>query len=178
VLHRNEQPRLDKIPMAIFDTMENIKKIAFPSNVKLAFAHDDFDLARNFLREYDGNQATFNSYRREVERLLQWAWLIQEKSILQLSRLDVEEYLNFCKKPPLHWISTAKVPRFIEQDGLRTPNPAWRPFVVTVSKVAARKGVNPDPKTYLFSDRAFKEIFAVLSSFYNYLIIEVTCPVF
>jgi len=166
------QARLDKIPMAIFDTMENIKKVAFPSNIKLAFANDDFELARNFLREYDGSQATFNSYRREVERLLQWAWLIQEKSILQLSRLDLEEYLNFCKKPPLYWISTAKVPRFIEQNGLRTPNPAWRPFVVTVSKVAMRKGINPDPKAYLFSDRAFKEIFAVLSSFYNYLIIE------
>ena len=172
-MKRNDQQTIsEKIPMAIFDTIKTIKKITLSSHRQLSFANHDFEMARNFLREYDGNEATFNSYRREVERLLQWAWLIQEKSILQLSRLDIEEYLNFCKKPPLHWISIAKAPRFIEQDGLRTPNPTWRPFVVTVSKVAAREGVNPDPKSYLLSDRAFKEIFSVLSSFYNYLIIE------
>lgn len=160
------------IPVAIFDTIHTIKNITLPSNVNLPFAQDDFELARHFLKEYDGNGATFNSYRREVERLLQWAWLIQKKSILKLSRLDMEAYLNFCKKPPLNWIATAKVSRFIEQDGLRTPNPTWRPFVVTVSKIAAKQGVKLDPGAYLFSDRAFKEIFSVLSSFYNYLIIE------
>ena len=159
-------------PLAIFDTMKTIKKITLPSHVKLAFAHDDFELARNFLREYDGNEATYNSYRREVERLLQWAWLVQKKSIISLSRIDMEAYFNFCKKPPLHWIATAKAPRFIEQDGLRIPNPAWRPFVVTVSKTLARQGISPDPKLYSFSDRAFKEVFAVLSSFYNYLIVD------
>ena len=159
-------------PVAIFDTVQNIKKITPPSHLKLTFANEDFELARNFLREYDGNDATYNSYRREVERVLQWAWLIPKKSILKLSRLDMEEYLNFCKSPPLHWIAIAKVPRFIDQDGLRVPNSAWRPFVVTVSKIEARQGVNPDPKEYSFSDRAFKEIFSVLGSFFNYLIIE------
>src|SRR3990167_1201903 len=160
------------MPVAIFDTVQNIKKINLPSHIKLTFANEDFELARNFLREYDGNDATYNSYRREVERLLQSAWLIQKKSILKLSRLDMEEYLKFCKSPPLHWIATAKVPRFIEQNGIRIPNSAWRPFVVTVSKVAARQGVTPQPKEYLMSDRAFKEIFSVLGSFFNYLIIE------
>ena len=161
-----------RIPQAIFDTMDNIKSITLPSTIKLPFAHDDFELARNFLREYDGNEATFNSYRREIERLMQWAWLIQKKSMIQLTRLDMETYLNFCKKPPLNWIATAKVSRFINQDGVRVPHPDWRPFVITVSKVAARQGAIPDPKVYLLSDRAFKEVFAVLSSFYNYLIID------
>ena len=160
------------LPLAIFDTIKTIKKITFPSHIKQEFAKKDFELARSFLREYDGNEATYNSYRREVERILQWAWLIQNKSIISLSRIDMEAYFNFCKKPPLHWIATAKVTRFIEQDGQRVPNSAWRPFVVTVSKTVARQGISPDPKLYLFSDRAFKEIFVVLSSFYNYLIID------
>jgi len=168
----DQKTALHEIPLAIFDTIHTIKKITLSSHITLEFANNDFELARNFLREYDGNEATYNSYRREVERLLQWAWLIQKKSILKLSRIDIEDYLNFCKSPPLHWIATAKVPRFIEQDGLRVPNVAWRPFVVTVSKIAARQGVNPNPKEYAFSDRAFKEIFSVLSSFFNYLIIE------
>jgi hypothetical protein len=100
---------LDEIPLAIFDTIKTIKKITLPSHISLAFAHNDFESARNFLREYDGNEATYNSYRREVERLLQWSWLIQKKSILQLSRLDIENYFNFCRKPPLHWITIAKM---------------------------------------------------------------------
>src|SRR3990167_9854717 len=134
---KNDQKKivLDETPLAIFDTINTIKKITVPSHIKLTFANHDFELTRNFLREYDGNEATYNSYRREVERLLQWAWLIQRKSILNLSRIDLEDYLNFCKSPPLHWIATAKVPRFIEQDGLRVQNAAWRPFVVTVSKI-------------------------------------------
>lgn len=161
------QHNLATTPLAIFDTINTIKKITLPSHIKLTFANNDFELARNFLREYDGNIATYNSYRREVERLLQWAWLIQKKSILALSRFDMENYLNFCKHPPLHWITTAKVSRFIEKDGVRIPNNAWRPFVVTVSKVAARRGETPDPEEYLMSDRAFKEIFSVLGSFFN-----------
>jgi site-specific recombinase XerD len=170
--NNHQKTPTDKIPLAIFDTIQTIKKINLSPHITLEFAKHDFELARNFLREYDGVEATFNSYRREVERLLQWAWLVQKKSIIKLSRIDMEEYLNFCKCPPLHWIATAKVPRFIEQDGARIPNSAWRPFVVTVSKIAARQGVNPNPKEYAFSDRAFKEIFSVLGSFFNYLIIE------
>ena len=171
---KNDQKKavLHETPLAIFDTIHTIKKITLSSHITLEFANNDFELARNFLREYDGNEATYNSYRREVERLLQWTWLLQKKSILKLSRIDMEDYLNFCNSPPLHWIATAKVPRFIEQDGLRVPNVTWRPFVVTVSKIAARQGVNPNPKEYVFSDRALKEVFSVLGSFFNYLIIE------
>ena len=160
------------MPLAIFDTINNFKQGTVSPHIMLEFASNDFELTRNFLREYDGNQATFNSYRREVERLLQWSWLIQKKSILKLSRVDMESYLDFCKKPPIHWIANAKVSRFVEQEGLRIPNPEWRPFVVTVSKVETRQGIIPDPKKYSFSNRAFKEIFSVLGSFFNYLIID------
>lgn len=155
-----------------FDTIKNIKRIECPASIKLAFDRNDFDTTRNFLRQYDGNLQTFNSYRREIERLLQWCWLIKKKSILNLKRIDIEEYLEFCKRPPLSWIGTAKVPRFIEQGGKRIPNETWRPFVVTVSKIQARQGVLPDPKKYSLSEKAFKEIFAVLGSYFKFLIIE------
>jgi site-specific recombinase XerD len=171
---KNEQKKtiLSETPLAFFDTINTIKKITPPSHIQLPFANNDFNLARDFLKEYDGNAATFNSYRREVERLLQWAWLIQKKSVLKLTRADLEIYLNFCRKPPLQWITTAKVSRFIENNGLRIPNPDWRPFVVTVNKINTKQGVKPNPHDYVLSDRAFKEIFAVLGSFFNYLIID------
>ena len=159
-------------PLPLFDTLKNIKKIQMPSNIKSRFAENDFDATRSFLREYDGNQATFNSYRREIERLLQWAWGIQKKSILALGREDIEEYIEFCKKPPISWIGIAKVPRFIEKEGARSPNPAWRPFVATINKSLVKKGEAPNIKKHALSEKAFKEIFAILNSFYNFLIHE------
>jgi site-specific recombinase XerD len=155
-----------------FDTISSIKNLKLPNNIKLQFAMNDFDAACTFLKEYDGNQATFNSYRREIERILQWSWIIQKKSILKLRRDDIESYITFCKKPPTSWIGVAKVARFIECDGERKPNPAWRPFVATINKIAVKKGKKPDKNNYDLSEKAIREIFAILSSFYNFLIQE------
>lgn len=160
------------LPLPIFDTISNIKKLNLSINQYPIFSLNDFKAAHSFLKEYDGNQATFNSYRREVERLLQWSWLIQKKSILQLKRNDIETYVSFCKAPPITWIGTAKVPRFIEENNNRKPNPKWRPFVATVSKSANKKGKSPDIKKYSLSEKAVREIFTILSSFYNFLIQE------
>jgi len=160
------------LPLAVFDTMIKIKKLKLPSSIKFDFAKNDFEAARDFLKEYDGNQSTFNSYRREIERLLQWSWLMQKKSVLKIARDDIESYINFCKNPPVTWIGVAKVARFIEKDGLRIQNSAWRPFVATISKTATKKGKNPNTNKYSLSEKAVREIFAVLSSFYNFLIQE------
>jgi len=37
-------------------------------------AGDDYVSALQFLVSYGGSTATFNAYRRELERLLQWSW--------------------------------------------------------------------------------------------------------
>jgi len=78
----------------------------------------------------------------------------------------------FCQSPPATWIGTKKAPRFIEKNGWRIPNAEWRPFVVTVSKSDHRKGKKPNIKDYELSSTAVKDIFAILSSFYNFLIQE------
>ena len=36
------------IPLALFDTIKNIKKIQLLSDIKLSFAHNDFDAAKFF----------------------------------------------------------------------------------------------------------------------------------
>ena len=129
-------------------------------------------MALDFLMQYDGSKATFNCYRREVERLLQWSWLIQEKSVLDLKRQDIEAYVKFCMKPPRSWISLQKAPRFKDKNGKRVPNSDWRPFIMTVSKMAANKGELPDKKNYSIAQKTIQEIFVALGSFYNYLLIE------
>jgi site-specific recombinase XerD len=158
-----------RLPKPLLDTLAHLP--GQQASADWAFT-EDFTQSKAFLLSYDGSEATFNAYRREVERLLQWSWLIAEKSIKDIRRADIESYLSFCQSPPLAWINTKKAPRFMDKEGIRIPNPEWRPFVATVSKAAHRKGQAPQPKNYELSQTALKEIFAILSSFYNFLIQE------
>ncbi|NER93493.1 MAG: site-specific integrase [Symploca sp. SIO1B1] len=132
----------------------------------------DFRVSVDFLLAYEGSLGTFNSYRREVERLLQWVWRVKSNSLKDISRKEIEEYLSFCKKPPKTWIGLRKYRRFISQDGVRVPNSKWRPFVATVSKVAYRNGERPDKKAFELSPDSTRELFAILSSFFGYLLSE------
>lgn len=125
-----------------------------------------------FLQSYNGSQATFNSYRREVERLLQWSWFVQEKTLPELRRLDIEEYLEFCQRPPLAWIGTKQVARFKNSQGQRICNPDWRPFVSQITKVESQQGQIADNKDFKLSQKSLQAVFSVLSTFFNYLLQE------
>jgi site-specific recombinase XerD len=125
-----------------------------------------------FLNSYNGSQATFNSYRREVERLLQWSWFIQGKNLPELRRLDVEQYLDFCQQPPLAWIGTKQVARFKNNQGQRSTNPDWRPFVCQVSKLESQMGRQADSRHFKLSQKSLQAIFSILSTFFNYLLQE------
>ena len=74
--------------------------------------------------------------------------------------------------PPIAWIATKRVARFKDKEGLRVINPDWRPFVVSVSKMEHKRGIKPDKNNYQLSQKAIQEIFTVLSSFYQYLLLE------
>lgn len=158
------------IPLPVIDGIKQINHTKFKSD-SIINKNDLYSILE-YLQQYDGNQATFESYRREVERLLQWSSLIAKKSILELKRQDIQEYIEFCLDPPLSWIGTKRVPRFIERGGIRLANPNWRPFVATISKQDYKLGKKPDKKKYSLSQKAIQEIFTVLSSFYNFLLLE------
>ena len=132
----------------------------------------DLEFALKFLISYNGSTATFNSYRREIERLLQWAWFIHCRSVVTLKREDIEQYISFCQSPPLHWIGIKNVARFQYRQGSRVANPAWRPFVHTVTKQEHQLGHHVNPKAFTLSQAAIKAVFAILSSFFNYLVQE------
>ena len=96
----------------------------------------------------------------------------QKKSILELKRQDIEHYLSFCLNPPKSWIGTKRVSRFIVVNGMRVPNPKWRPFVVAISKQEFKNGERPNKNDYQLSQKSIREIFTVLGSFYNYLLLD------
>jgi site-specific recombinase XerD len=159
------------VPLALFDDLKNIDN----SNIFLIKEKknlQDYQKALSFLKAYRGSRGTFDSYRREIERFLQWSWTIANKTIKELKRGDIESFIHFCQEPPKSWIGLEKTTRFIEKEGRRIQNPKWRPFIATISKVSRRKGETPNVKDFEFSEGAVKETFAILSSFYNYLLQE------
>lgn len=166
-------------PTPIFDNLDNIgnpfnrKKFEvaslLPSDTNVALAHVDYEYALKFLYSYNGSTATFNSYRREMERLLQWSWHIHGCAVISLKREDIEEFIRFCISPPLAWIGTKNVARFKTKKGQRVPNEEWRPFVSSVSKTEFRAGKDSDVKAFVFSQNAIKAIFTALASFYGYI---------
>lgn len=132
----------------------------------------DYKEVISFLYSYRGNQETFNSYRRELERLIQWCWFVRKRSIIKLKNTDIENFIDFCLKPPKRWIATKIVARFVNVKGQRKSNPVWRPFVVKISKKSHQDGNIPDKKDFVFSQSGIKILFNILSSFYNYLVQE------
>lgn len=162
---------------AIFDNLKNFTEennftAQLISQVSNTDAQIDYDYARLFLRSYRGSEATFNVYRREVERLLQWCWFIQKKNLKDLKRDDIESFIGFCQNPPKQWIGLAQLPRFTHQEGLRVPNEKWRPFVAVISKKERKDGKLPSVANFSLSQSAIQAIFACLSSFFNFLIQE------
>ena len=158
--------------LPLFDSLNFLHKNHEHVVLPHSEVQNDFNYSLNFLKSYTGSQGTFNSYRREAERLLQWTWLIKNTTLEQLKREEIEQYLNFCQNPPKNWISLKKVPRFIVKEGMRIPNEEWRPFVVTLSKSATKNGQLATVEQFELSQGAIQEIFAILSTFFNFLIAE------
>lgn len=132
----------------------------------------DYQAVVKFLIAYEGSSATFNAYRRELERLLQWAWHVEARSALRLAREDIERFVHFVVRPPAAWIGDRNAARFVTRSGEKTPNPRWRPFVATVSKADGRNGIHADRARYEASQASVRATFAVLSSFYDFLVEE------
>lgn len=158
-------------PLAYLDAMEYIDNASPPDDLSEAQSRD-FTIAVQFLQQYTGSAATFNSYRREVENLLQWTWHIALTTLDGLKREDIEKFIRFSQRPPAAWIGVKKAPRFIDSESERRPNPEWRPFVATVSKSAHKKGEAPSKKDYFASNNSIKQLMAICSSFYQYLLLE------
>ena len=157
-----------KSPKPLFDTLDEMpnpfKNPArdLPELAETALpgeAVTDFQLASEFIYSYRGSPDTFSTYRREIEHFLQWLWLIGKKSIKQVSRDDIERYVEFARQPPSSWIGNKNVARFLDREGLRKANPEWRPYVTSAPQ-------------YVLSQNALQSLFSVLSSFFNFLIQE------
>jgi len=166
-------------PRPIFDTLDRLSSEkgkatlgSIETDVPLSSVESDYQSIKRFLLSYDGSTATFNAYRRDLERLCHWSWLIKKAAIASLNRDQIEQFIRFTQRPPKAWIGLKNVARFISRDGERLPNAEWRPFVSTVSKKDFAAGAIPDLAQYAPSHAVTKAMFTSLSSFYDYLVTE------
>jgi site-specific recombinase XerD len=119
-------------------------------------AVNEFKALFDFLMAYQGSKDTFNTYRREIERFYHWCWLIEGSGLFAATRLSIQSYLKFVVAPPKSWQAKSLLPRYIDELGVRKPNPQWRPFI------AQKK----------LSDKSLQSLVASLSTMYAYLVQE------
>ena len=158
---------LRKSPVPFFDTLEEMPNpykspVRDVSHLLCDSPEDalaDYQYASEFIFSYRGSPDTFSTYRREIEHFLHWCWLVRKKSIRAVLREDFEAYVDFARNPPAKWVGKRNVARYVLKDGLRVPNPDWRPYVSAGSE-------------YVLSQSALQSLFSVLSSFFNFLIQE------
>ena len=136
----------------------------------------DFLHSQAFLKSYSRkSEATYRSYRNEVERLLLWSWTVANKSIIQLKRPELEAFFDFIHSPPIEWVGESVQDRFKSIGGEWLQNEFWRPFAAKISKEDRKKAtaggldVKPDTKGHTLSGEAIKICFSAISCFYDYL---------
>ena len=162
--HQTPTPLIDQLD-EISNPLSYARRTLSTYGASPSDAFDDLVHTITFLQAYNGSTATFNSYRRETERLLQWCWTIQKKSLGELTRQDLEAYVHFCQNPPKAWTGSVQAPRFLSKNGERTINPTWRPFVSKPDKLG-------NIPSMALSQKSLQSLFAVLSTYFNFLIQE------
>ena len=103
------------------------------------------------------SESTFNRFRNEIERFHLWSWLIVKKSVFNLKREDIELYVEFVIEPENLWVSDSVQWRYKENNGQRTANVKWRPFLI---------------KTNRISQQTISSMFTALNVFYKFAILE------
>lgn len=155
------QPLFDNSKWLTESDSEYIQRTIHSFSIKEA--KKEYQLAKRFLLSYKGSEDTFNSYRREVERLCQWSWLFLKRSIKSLDRHDIENYFSFVQNPPKQWVSNKHCKRFTANDqGERVPCGEWRPFLI-------RKTSKREASQVAISQATLRAIIAGTSTFFTYL---------
>lgn len=98
-------------------------------------ANTDADAIKVWLARYLDTKATFDSYRKEAERLLLWSVIELGKPLSSLSHEDFLVYQRFLAnpQPAERWIMTQ---RKVARD-----DPTWRPFAGPLSPTSQRQAI-------------------------------------
>ena len=79
-----------KPPLPMLDSLKHIDKVIVIKSKHVDISDNDFYHALAFLKCYKGSLGTYNSYRREIERLLQWCKHITGITLKDIRREHIE----------------------------------------------------------------------------------------
>ena len=98
-------------------------------------ANTDADAIKVWLARYLDTKTTFDSYRKEAERLLLWSVMQLEKPLSSLSHEDFLVYQHFLAdpQPSERWI--------MAQRKVARDDPKWRPFAGPLSPTSQRQAI-------------------------------------
>ncbi|AHI27879.1 tyrosine-type recombinase/integrase [Marinobacter similis] len=89
---------------------------------------DDFHIAQRFLVKYSDVSGTYNRFRSEIQRFLNYTWHIAKRHLSQADSDLLSSYFSFLKTPPASWVSRGIYPAFFDSNDQRHQNPDWRPM--------------------------------------------------
>src|SRR5471032_1500004 len=98
-------------------------------------AQNDVDAIKAWLTRFVDTKATFDTYRKESERLLLWSTIELRKPLSSLTHEDLLVYRRFLAvpQPAQRWVMTGrKVAR---------AEPSWRPFAGPLSPTSERQAI-------------------------------------
>ena len=99
-------------------------------------ANNDVDAIKAWLTRFIDTKTTFDSYRKEAERLLLWSTAQQQKPLSSLTHEDLLVYQRFLGDPQ-------PASRWIMPDGRKfaRAHPDWRPFSGALSPTSQRQAI-------------------------------------
>lgn len=128
---------------------------------------DEYDYAFDFLMEYHHNKNNYKSIRGELCIFLNWVWNVRRKSIFDVNRKDMFDFVEFGSNPPEELTVgyggipiIADEPKKIPFEWEPTLNDQWKPFV----NLGMKQG-----KKYKRKFTSLKKQLSIISSFYAYL---------
>ena len=130
---------------------------------------------KQFLQYIGRNKSkhTYARFRNEVERFLLWAILVKDQPIDSYKKSDVLDYADFCWQPPVKWIGSSSLDRFVLTNGSFHSNTRWRPFKMQAPK--SQKDKQVEKKKYRPSQQTLTATFTAVIAFYHYLMGEELC---
>jgi len=119
----------------------------------------DLDASFRYLADYASVPGTYNRFRSEVQRFLNYLWLVAGRTLEQVDSEVVASYFKFLKNPPATWVAPSIYSGFLSEQGWREINPRWRPFTSQRSK----------GKRYTASPASLKSSRTALASYFRFL---------
>lgn len=133
-------PRLDMLPDLLIsqDLTGESGSNRYTGNNPLIYAKNDYEAVQTWLKEYEHKKTTYQSYRKEAERLLLWCLINAKKPLSSLNRDDFDDYFSFLDNPEPKNIWCKKKGGY----GIKRGEKGWKPFEGGLSHSAKRTAIS------------------------------------